>query len=109
MDDWSATLTAFAARAIADGIQRFVLPETGVEEMWVSGGGVHNTHLMRLLAAHLPQVRVASLAGLGVDPDAKEALAFAVLANETAAGRCGNLPSVTGARHPVVLGKIALP
>ena len=51
---------------------------------------------------------VATSASLGVDPEAKEAIAFAVLANETLFGRPGNVPSVTGAAGPRVLGKISL-
>ena len=57
----------------------------------------------------LPDLAVQSLADLGVDPDAREALAFAVLANETLMGRTGNIPAATRAQRPVVLGKIALP
>ena len=105
-EDLLATLSAFTAGAIVTGIERFVLPAVRVEELWISGGGVHNPHLMGALQAGLPGLRVASLAGLGVSPDAREALTFAVLANETLMGHSGNLPSATGARSPAVLGKI---
>ena len=64
---------------------------------------------MAELQRALPDIAVQSLADLGVDPDAREALSFAVLANETLMGRTGNIPAVTSAQCPVVLGKIALP
>ncbi|MEW6754213.1 MAG: anhydro-N-acetylmuramic acid kinase [Candidatus Latescibacterota bacterium] len=108
-DDLVATLTAFTARAIAFGLRAFVLEDTPAPEMWVGGGGVHNPCLMGMLRRELPGMRVESMAGLGVDPDAREAVTFAVLAHQTLCGRPGNLPSATGARRPAVLGKIALP
>ena len=73
----------------------------------MSGGGAHNKHLMHLLQDGLSGMAVAPIDELGVSADAKEALAFAVLANETLMGRRGNLPSATGAGRDVVLGKIA--
>ncbi len=106
-DDMLATLAGFTVTAIADGIQRYAMTDTSVSEVWVSGGGVHNQHLMNLLASSLP-VAVAPVDALGVPADAKEALSFAVLANEALMGGTGNLPSATGAQHPVVLGKIAV-
>ena len=104
-DDLVATLTAFTSSAIIGGIRAFV-PEVGMEELWVGGGGVHNPVLMEQLRTGLPELRVASIEGLGIPADGREALAFAVLANETLMGRCGNLPAATGARRPVILGKI---
>ena len=102
--DWLATLAAFTARSVAQGIGRFA--DIGAEELWVSGGGAYNRHLMGLLAEALPALRVGALDGLGVAADAKEAVAFAVLANETLSGGPGNLPAATGAARPAVLGKI---
>lgn len=104
--DLIATATAFTAAAVALGIERFVRPRMPVDELIVSGGGVHNPRIMAQLAAFLPGVRVASSADYGIHPDAKEAIAFAVLAGETWGRRPANLPSATGARRPVVLGKI---
>ncbi len=104
-DDLAATLTAFTSGAIIAGIRAFV-PEAAMEELWVGGGGVHNPVLMEQLRTGLPELRVASIEGLGIPADGREALAFAVLANETLMGRCGNLPAATGAGRPVVLGKI---
>jgi len=67
---------------------------------------VHNRALMARIAAHLPGIRVESTAAHGVDPDYMEAMGFAWLARETLAGRPGNLPSVTGAKGPRVLGAV---
>lgn len=63
---------------------------------------------MAMLQEALPGLKVGRLNELGLSVDAKEAVAFAVLANETLMGRPGNLPSATGARRPAVLGKICL-
>ncbi len=103
------TLTEFTARSMALAIRTFILPKTDIEEVWVAGGGVHNVQLMKRLCALLADLRVDSLAGLGVDPDAREALSFALLANEMLQGHAGNVPTATGARRGVILGKISLP
>ena len=70
------------------------------------GGGVRNTLLLRRIGARLPGVEVVSSAAYGLDPDYMEAMGFAWLARETLAGRPGNLPSVSGARGPRILGAI---
>ncbi|HKW98008.1 MAG TPA: anhydro-N-acetylmuramic acid kinase [Bryobacteraceae bacterium] len=106
MPDLIATATALTASAIAGGIERFVRPRMRVDDLVVSGGGVHNKRLMEYLAAFLPGVRITTSEEFGVDVDAKEAVAFAVLAYATARRQPSNLPSATGARHPVILGKI---
>lgn len=99
------TATIFTSLSIANAFQRFILPRTNVNELIVSGGGVHNPLMMVYLAAILPGVSMAFSGELGVKPEAKEALAFAVLAYESYHGRSNNLPSATGANHPAVLGK----
>jgi anhydro-N-acetylmuramic acid kinase len=73
----------------------------------VSGGGVKNDAFMGDLKRLFAPVPVVSLDEEGMDPDAKEAVAFAVLADRTVAGRCCNVPAATGARTFVVLGKIS--
>ena len=78
------------------------------DEVYVSGGGALNPTLMRHLGELLAPIPVATTDALGVDPKAKEAIAFAVLANETLFGHAGNVPPVTGAAGPRVLGKISL-
>ena len=105
-EDLIATATALTAAAVAEGIRRFAPATARTGDLIVSGGGAHNPRLMAYLAAFLPAMRVATSAEFGLDIDAKEALAFAILAYETWHGRPANLPSATGARHPVVLGKL---
>jgi len=104
-DDLLATLTRFSAEAIARSY-REALPAMP-DEVYVSGGGALNPTLMRHLVELLAPIPVQSLAALGVDPAAKEAIAFAVLANQTLFGAPGNIPAVTGAAGPRVLGKLS--
>jgi anhydro-N-acetylmuramic acid kinase len=104
-DDLLATLTRFSAEAIARSY-REALPALP-DEVFVSGGGALNPTLMRHLAELLAPIPVRSLSALGVDPEAKEAIAFAVLANQTLFGAAGNVPAVTGAAGPRVLGKLS--
>lgn len=107
--DLLATAVAFTARAIADSYRRFVLPRAAVDEVIVSGGGAHNRTLMAELARALAPLPVKPLAEGGVDADAKEAVAFAMFAVATVHALPSNVPSVTGARRPAILGKICLP
>jgi anhydro-N-acetylmuramic acid kinase len=104
-DDLLATLTRFSAEAIARSY-REALPAMP-DEVYVSGGGALNPTLMRHLVELLAPIPVQSLSALGVDPEAKEAIAFAVLANQTLFGAAGNVPAVTGASGPRVLGKLS--
>jgi anhydro-N-acetylmuramic acid kinase len=106
MPDLIATATALTAATVAAGVERFVRPRMKVDELIVSGGGAHNPVIMGQLAALLPEAAVATSADFGIDIDAKEAIAFAVLAYQTWRHRPGNLPSATGARRAAVLGKV---
>ncbi|MCS7041196.1 MAG: anhydro-N-acetylmuramic acid kinase [Bryobacteraceae bacterium] len=109
-EDAVATAAYFTAAAVAEGIARFAGGEDAPPaRVIVSGGGVHNRTLMRFLRAELPESDVVRSEIFGIDPDAKEAIAFAVLARETFEGRPANLPSATGARRPAVLGKLCRP
>jgi anhydro-N-acetylmuramic acid kinase len=103
--DRIATVTAFTAASIADSYRRFLpaLPD----EVILGGGGANNPTLVDMLRGELQPARLLRQEDLGFSSDAKEAVAFAVLAYETLHGRPGNLPSCTFARHPAVLGKIA--
>ena len=101
--DVQATLLALSVRTIADAL-RAAQPHT--QRVIACGGGVHNPLLMAALAAAMPGSVVESSAMHGLDPDFVEAMAFAWLARETLAGRPGNLPAVTGAAGPRVLGAI---
>jgi anhydro-N-acetylmuramic acid kinase len=105
-EDLIATATAFTAATIAEGVGRFA-PETP-DEVIASGGGIHNRQLMGLLAAFLPNCRVTTTQEFGVNPEAKEAIAFAILAYRTWRRQTGNLPGATGASKAVVLGKITV-
>ena len=104
MPDLIATATALTAAAIALAIERFA--PMRVDELIVSGGGARNPRIMDHLAALLPGVAIATSSDFGIDIDAKEAIAFAILGYQTWRGRPSNLPSATGARRPVILGKI---
>ena len=102
-DDIQATLTEFTAVTIALAILQYAA-ET--EQVLVCGGGVHNRYLMQRLAKHLPKQLIQTSQVVDVDPDWVEAMAFAWLAKQSLEGLTGNLPSVTGARHPAILGGI---
>ncbi|MFG0599548.1 anhydro-N-acetylmuramic acid kinase [Delftia sp. WSY_4] len=98
-----ATLTEFTARACASAVQRF---GRGGGELLVCGGGAFNTQLMQRIAALLPGVAVDTTAARGLPPQQVEAAAFAWLARQALLGLPGNLPAVTGARGPRILGAI---
>lgn len=104
--DILTTATAFTAQSIALSLRRFAprLPARLV----VGGGGSRNPTLLRFLQEALPEVKVQIQEDLGLDSDAKEAVAFAILANEALFGICNNAPSATGAKHGVVMGRINL-
>lgn len=105
-EDLIATATALTAESIALGLRNFVLPEMRVDEIFVSGGGSHNPTLMRMLRKAVDPIPVRDTSEVGLDVDAKEAIAFAVLAYETANSRPSNIPAATGAKRSVVLGKL---
>jgi anhydro-N-acetylmuramic acid kinase len=115
-EDVIATATALTARTIADAYERFCkqqfarLAPNAKVELIAAGGGVRNATLMRMLREQLGPsgVRVRSIEETGLDAGAKEAAAFALLGWLTWHGLPGNLPSATGAQHPVVLGKVTL-
>lgn len=101
--DVQATLVELTARSIAGALERWGYT-TG--SMYTCGGGTHNRFLVERLGAQLPGMRISSTAELGVDPDHVEAMAFAWLAQRTMQSLPGNLPAVTGAMRPVILGGI---
>jgi anhydro-N-acetylmuramic acid kinase len=107
-DDVVATATALTAVTIADGYPQADEGRRPTECI-VSGGGARNPALLQMLAERLAPIPVTDLSALGWDPDAKEAAAFAILAHLCRAGRPGNVPSVTGARGPRILGKVTPP
>jgi anhydro-N-acetylmuramic acid kinase len=99
--DLIATATALTAATIAMAAAPFA-----PAELIVSGGGAHNPQILAQLAALLPGVALATSADYGISVDAKEAIAFAVLAYQTWRGKPGNLPSATGAAHLAILGNL---
>ena len=106
-DDLVRTATIFTPLSVVDALRRFVVRRTRIDQVIVSGGGAHNPVIMAQLAAALEPIEVLPSSALGVDSDAKEAYAFALLAYETWNRRSGNLPSATGAERPAILGKIS--
>ena len=103
--------TALTARSIPDAIRRFVLPKGKFSEIIVSGGGTRNPTLMAWLANEMRELDITLRLSdeFGIPSEAKEAVAFAVLAFETWNRRPSNVPSATGARRAAVLGKISYP
>ncbi len=108
-EDLLCTATELTARTVADSLQQFIPDKIAIHRLVISGGGAHNRLLMARLGELLPNLRLYRSDELGLNVDAKEAIAFAVLADRTMHGLPGNLPSVTGARRAVVLGKISRP
>jgi anhydro-N-acetylmuramic acid kinase len=108
-EDLIRTATELTARSIADALDRFVLGDISIHRLIISGGGAHNRLLVSRLSKLLPRLRVRLSDACGLPADAKEAIAFAVLADRTLHGLPGNLPTVTGARRTVVLGRISRP
>lgn len=103
-NDIIATLTAFTAHSIAQALNQF-LP-TRLDQLIVSGGGAQNPTLMKMLRELVAPTQVLRSDDVGVPTQAKEAIAFAMLAHATYLHRAGNVPAATGARHPVILGNI---
>ncbi|MEB3335896.1 MAG: anhydro-N-acetylmuramic acid kinase [Leptolyngbyaceae bacterium] len=103
--DFLATLTELTAASIAHSYRTFLsqLPD----QVLVCGGGSRNPYLQRRLQAQLDSIPVLTTDEVGLSADFKEAIAFAVLAYWRHQGIPGNLPSVTGARHAVLLGQVA--
>jgi anhydro-N-acetylmuramic acid kinase len=101
--DVQATLLALTGDSIADAIQRFC---PGTREIYLCGGGAHNAALVQHLREALPQRRIEKTEEVGIAADWMEAIAFAWLAQQAMQLRPGNLPAVTGAKHPCVLGAI---
>jgi len=108
--DIVATATALTARSIGDAVRRFVQTKSkDYREMIVSGGGAKNRTLMEMLRNELSPLGIALRFSdeFGIPTEAKEAVAFAVLAHETWHRRPSNVPSATGAKRAAVLGKIS--
>lgn len=99
-----ATLTAFTAISIAQAYQRF-LPRMP-DEVILCGGGARNRTLVKMLKQELGKTKIILSDELGINCDAKEAISFAILAYASINGIANNIPNATGAKQPLVLGKI---
>jgi len=108
-EDAVRTATELTAQTVAQALERHVFSRVKVHRLIVSGGGAHNKFLMKRLRELLPRLKVELSDRYGLPVDAKEAIAFAILADRTMHGLPGNLPSVTGARRAVILGKFLRP
>jgi len=103
LKDLLATVTVLTAASIAIAVRRIV---AGPADLIASGGGTHNPQIMVHLAGFLPGVDISTSTEHGIDADAKEAIAFALLAHETWRRKPSNVPSATGAKRAVILGSI---
>jgi anhydro-N-acetylmuramic acid kinase len=108
-EDIMATVTTAVAYSIVRAFNRWVKPNYEVTRFIISGGGAHNKTLVTRLKAGLKGITVRLSDSYGIPVDAREAIAFAILGNETLCGTPANVPSATGASHPCVLGKITPP
>lgn len=105
-NDWIATISEYTALTIYFNYVFFILPKIKLDELLVSGGGAKNKFLLSTLQHYFGSVTVIPIEQQGFSSDAKEAICFAVLANETMNNFSSNLPQVTGAKRRAVLGKI---
>ncbi len=104
--DLMATVAELTAFGIHETYRRHVAPRLAIDAVMVSGGGARNPEVMVRLGARFAPIPVRSSDAYGLPVDAKEAIAFALLASERIDERPANVPSVTGARRQVLLGKI---
>ena len=107
LEDMMATLISLTVESITLSYKKFIYPNWDVGEVIFSGGGCNNPVLMERLREELSPLKCSTSEDYGIPADAKEAIAFAVLANELASGNTNNLPAVTGADRAVPMGKIA--
>lgn len=109
-EDLIATACAYTASSMRRNYDLYVFPRCpGLSRIVLGGGGAFNPVLHQMIAAAFPDCQVQTQEDLGFDSDAKEAMAFAIIARETLAHRPGNLPSATGAARAVPLGSITWP
>lgn len=107
--DGLATLTALTVESITQYYKHFVASKSPLDILYVSGGGAQNPFMMRGLTDAFDPIPVVDVAEKGISGDAKEAIAFAILANEAVHGNFGNVPNATGASCGKVLGKFVCP
>lgn len=108
LDDLMATLIELTVKSISLSCERFIFPYHQISEIIFSGGGCRNPVLMDRLRIEFRNIKCSATDDYGIPSDAKEAVAFAILANELVSGNPGNLTRVTGASHRVPMGKIVM-
>jgi anhydro-N-acetylmuramic acid kinase len=108
-EDVVHTVALLTPLTVFDAYARFIRRRSPVDEIIVSGGGARNVFFLESLRELFGGIALGTADAYGVSGDAKEAICFAILANETVAGHPANLPRVTGARRPVVLGTVCRP
>lgn len=104
--DMLCTATGFVAGCLADALRRFLPAQPVIDEIVVGGGGVHNGFLLRLIGERFPGIPLRRSDEFGLPGDAREAIAFALLACLMLDGTPGNVPSATGAEGPRILGSL---
>ena len=105
-EDILSTITMFTAKSIAENYKKFILDKVKLNKVVIGGGGAHNKTLLAYLREELPNINVLTQDDIGLSSDAKEAVAFVILGNETLHSSFSNVPSATGAREKVILGNI---
>jgi anhydro-N-acetylmuramic acid kinase len=108
-EDLIATVTASVVKGITDAIEKFVAPRYTFRQIILGGGGAKNKTLVRMLRQALSGISVFTSDQYGIPDSARDAIAAAILGNETIFGKPASLPQATGARHAAVLGKITVP
>lgn len=105
--DVMATVTNLTARVISDSYNNFIFPKTRIDEVVLGGGGAFNLTLKKYLSEYLPNIPVKTHNDYNIPDKLKECIAFAYLGYFTYIKKPNNLPSCTGAKVPVVMGKIS--
>ncbi|MFD2616150.1 anhydro-N-acetylmuramic acid kinase AnmK [Terrilactibacillus laevilacticus] len=108
-EDWIATATYFTAKSIAHAYLNYVFPNVEIDEIIIGGGGSYNPTLIQMLKNLLPNYTIKTQEDIGFSSSSKEAIAFAILANETLHRKPSNVPKATGAKQHVVLGQFTYP
>jgi len=109
--DIISTVTEYTSESILINYLNNIKNKYSIDEIFVGGGGVHNSYLMNSLKEKFKKysISVMAMESLNINSDAKEAIAFSILGNEFIHGNINNMPKTTGAKHGVVMGKLALP
>ncbi|MDU1313557.1 anhydro-N-acetylmuramic acid kinase AnmK [Clostridium septicum] len=105
-EDILATVTMFTAKSISENYKKFILSKVNLKKIVIGGGGAHNKTLLKYIKEELPNIKIVTQDELGFSSDAKEAIAFVILGNETLNESFSNVPSATGATNKVILGNI---